>query len=474
MNALSVYIVESIACAGLAYLIYEVLLRNLKSFVFNRTYLLLALTLSLLAPALHVESPELVKYTVLQTELTKQLVSAGNVQDEFTGELIRMSPFEMFSTFHMVALIYLCVTAFFLIQFVVSLTNIFIRLEKNGPRFRNMRIVYTNEVNPHSFFNYLFINGSRNDDLNKNILIHESAHGRQFHSIDILFSTLISAFFWFNPFVWLIKRAIAENHEYLADDFALSQLSEREKYAQSILDIEDVRTPVQLTSHFSYKLTKNRINMIFRNNPHPLKRWISISLSLLLVSILFTISACKVPVTEKRLVVVVDAGHGGKDHGVKLAHDSEKDINMAIAKKMEELAKYSNVYVVLTRGDDEYISIDDRCNSANAIQPDLFLSIHASQAESSKNGIEIYVSNREKVNKKSEEFGKHLYSRLDAFEDAPVTLKSADFKILKNANCPTVLVGVGFMSNADDLQKLRNEDYQHQLAYELLQAIDGA
>lgn len=474
MNTLTTYILESIACTGMAYLVYEIFIKNMKLFVFNRAYLLLSFVLSLLAPTLYIKSPEVIRHAILQSPITETITATSSLQEQFTGELIQLSPFEQFSMFNLIVLVYLGVAAFLLIQFFVSLARIYFLLDKNGPRFDNMLIVYSQDVNPHSFFNFLFIQRPKKDNaIDEGILLHESAHGRQYHTLDILFIHLAACVFWFNPFIWLMKKAIAENHEFLADNFAIERLPEKKDYAESLLQMEDTRIPFQLTSHFSYRLTKNRIQMMFRQAPHPFKRTLSLALSLTLVISLITISACRVQEVEKTTLVVVDAGHGGKDHGVQLENTSEKEINMAIAQKLKELSEFSSVEVLLTRSNDDYMSIEERSAAANALNADLFLSIHASQAESTKNGIEIYVANEGPKHQQSEILGKLIYSKLDAFEEAPISLKGADFKILKGVDCPTVLVGVGFMSNAQDLEKLTNEDYQHQLAYELLRAIEG-
>src|SRR5690606_69343 len=82
-----------------------------------------------------------------------------------------------------------------------------------------------------SFFNYIFINSSdlKSKGHRESIMLHEGVHSKQLHSLDILLVEFLSCAFWFNPFVWLYKKQIRENHEFIADD----------KVIQSGIDIED-------------------------------------------------------------------------------------------------------------------------------------------------------------------------------------------------------------------------------------------
>src|SRR5690606_8580264 len=77
---------------------------------------------------------------------------------------------------------------------------------------------------PHSFFQYIFVNKQayKNEAIDSNILKHEAVHGKQWHSVDVLFIELIQVFFWFNPLIFLYKEAIKLNHEYLADAAVLA------------------------------------------------------------------------------------------------------------------------------------------------------------------------------------------------------------------------------------------------------------
>jgi beta-lactamase regulating signal transducer with metallopeptidase domain len=91
---------------------------------------------------------------------------------------------------------------------------------------------------PFSFFPYVVIpkkTFESGDYLE--ILAHEKAHIRQGHTFDLLFSELLIVFLWFNPFIWLIKRSMALNHEYLADKFSLRSSCSIKEYQYKLLNI---------------------------------------------------------------------------------------------------------------------------------------------------------------------------------------------------------------------------------------------
>lgn len=110
-----------------------------------------------------------------------------------------------------------------------------------------------------------------------------------------------------------------------------------------------------------------------------------------------------VPAVQSRdFVVVIDAGHGGKDHGAIGKVSREKDINLGVALKLGELIKkhMKDVKVVYTRNSDKFVSLQGRADIANKAHGDLFISIHTnSVSEKSKNratisGTSVYVLGR--------------------------------------------------------------------------------
>ena len=120
------------------------------------------------------------------------------------------------------------------------------------------------------------------------------------------------------------------------------------------------------------------------------------------IFIILTIFACILfsQTAEARdFVLIIDAGHGGKDVGAKGSRHKEKDINLAVAKLLAARVKkeYKDVKVVMTRDKDEFVSLKDRAATANNAHGDLFISIHVnslplkSKKRKTFNGAEVYT-----------------------------------------------------------------------------------
>lgn len=98
--------------------------------------------------------------------------------------------------------------------------------------------------------------------------------------------------------------------------------------------------------------------------------------------------------TNKPWVIVIDAGHGGNDHGATGSYNSEKDITLAITLKTGEyIEKYiNNVSVIYTRKDDSFIGLRERANIANKTKANLFISIHTNGVKSKiVQGTETFI-----------------------------------------------------------------------------------
>ncbi|MDE6019144.1 MAG: N-acetylmuramoyl-L-alanine amidase [Muribaculaceae bacterium] len=119
-----------------------------------------------------------------------------------------------------------------------------------------------------------------------------------------------------------------------------------------------------------------------------IKRFLSVALLVALLSLLPQLLFAK---TEKdKITVVLDPGHGGKDFGACENGAKEKDINLAVAKKLRSLieCELSDVKVVMTRNEDTYLTLQQRADVANSNKGDLFMSIHVNSIDKKTKGRE--------------------------------------------------------------------------------------
>lgn len=179
-------------------------------------------------------------------------------------------------------------------------------------------------------------------------------------------------------------------------------------------------------------------------------------------------------------VVVIDAGHGGKAPGAIKQGVEEKDLNLGILLKLKELLDQNNqnIGVYYTRTEDKNPTFEQRAQLANKTNADLFISIHnnstADGVMSEYNGTEVMYDEL-----KSEEglSSKHLAEI--CLEETTAALGSKNnglttgnsIYIIRNSQVPVALVEVGFMTNQQELDKLRSDEYQQQAAQGIYNAI---
>jgi N-acetylmuramoyl-L-alanine amidase len=178
-------------------------------------------------------------------------------------------------------------------------------------------------------------------------------------------------------------------------------------------------------------------------------------------------------------VVVIDAGHGGEDLGSSHGGVHEKNINIAIARKLYSLLEEHGIKPYMTRWDDEYIIRDDRYPIANEIG-DMLISLHVNADEHSN--IAVGVQNFFATNGSREKdrhgipnryLGDYIVKHINAETGARIreTTIANRIVILYNAKIPAVLIEMGFMTTPGDRANLTNEDYQMKMATGFLKGI---
>lgn len=170
-------------------------------------------------------------------------------------------------------------------------------------------------------------------------------------------------------------------------------------------------------------------------------------------------------------LIVLDAGHGGRDQGTSSGSVLEKDINLVMVGKLAEILEEAGETVILTREDDTKIGLEDRAEFANQNEADLFVSLHCNYCEDDTgvHGLECYY-------REDSEEGKALadliVEKLRSEESiANRGTRTADFRVLCRTDMPAVLVEMGYLSNQSERKKMTDEAYQKLLAEKLAEGI---
>ena len=222
---------------------------------------------------------------------------------------------------------------------------------------------------------------------------------------------------------------------------------------------------------------------------------------------------------EKKRIVVLDPGHGGKDCGAQVYKICEKNIVLDISQKLKSTLTKRGYRVIMTRDADKYISLRDRTKFANDKNADVFISIHANSLNNKSknynitNGIETYFlspSKSERAKKIAESENKdeieimNYFSKLsflnsinsqrmiasnklaidiqagmllnvrNTYSDViDGGVREGPFWVLAGALMPSILIEVGYMTYKNELERLQNTKYRQTLADGIADGIDS-
>ena len=171
-------------------------------------------------------------------------------------------------------------------------------------------------------------------------------------------------------------------------------------------------------------------------------------------------------------VIVIDAGHGGKDPGAKIDEELESKIVESIAKKIKALNGSEDLKIILLREDDSFVSLNDRVNKINQINPDLLISLHLNASKNpNEKGVNAFISSQNGFYEKSLEKANQLIENISNNNLAKGGVKDANLYIIKNSKCPAVLLEVGFLSNLNDKAYITSESGKDEIAKNILKLL---
>ena len=257
---MTAYLIKSILCLLVLWGFYKVALEQTAAHQFKRFYLLGSLAIALALPLITFF------YTV---EVEPQPVNTENflAPTEFNDATV-VKPIAESTNWLLISLgiIYGSGVLLFGFRFLRNLLHLREKVRHNehvkAPSHINVLLV--EHVIPHSFLKYIFLPKTdfKNNVLPAEVLQHEHAHVIQKHSWDILFIEFLQVVFWFNPLLILLKKSVALNHEFLADQAALQQENNITNYTNLLFNYSGGAHHTALSSPINYSLTKKRILML--------------------------------------------------------------------------------------------------------------------------------------------------------------------------------------------------------------------
>jgi len=188
-------------------------------------------------------------------------------------------------------------------------------------------------------------------------------------------------------------------------------------------------------------------------------------LQLLAISVFSAAFLSFTPVNKK--LIIIDAGHGGNDLGANRNGIYEKDIVLNIGKEIQKFNSSQDQYeVILTREDDTYSQLADRTALINKLNPEMVISLHVNSSadpKSTQHGQEIYTQNTEA--------SKNLAERISRKFNVQ-KIEEKNLHILRESKVPAILMELGFINNANNLEYLTSEKGQKEIAQKFIEVFN--
>ncbi len=291
MEALFIFILKSSGLLAMFYFAYIFLLRKETFFNSSRWFLIAGLITSVVLPfvvytkVIWVEAPPAPAPDPIITTTTTNVESTPTSSYDVAAYKTHYAPttvsvveeenFEINWNLVLAAVYGIGFLAF-MIKFALDFYSLNAVLKgKKIEQQEDFKFIDVNEnIAPFSYFDYIVYNSSLYTAAElENILEHEKVHSDQKHTVDVLISRIFCILFWFNPIVWLYKKAILQNLEFIADSEASKKIADKKAYQYTLLKITTHETCVAITNHFYQSLIKKRIVMLNKNQSNKRNYW---------------------------------------------------------------------------------------------------------------------------------------------------------------------------------------------------------
>lgn len=258
------YLIEVSICLMVFYICYWLSLSRLKLLNLNRGYLLITLALSLTIPLLDISL--LQTEMSITSEISDYISSSASVRSNeiFTKEIVNP-----------ILLTWLIGMGVVAVAFLLRVIRL-IGLISKHPKEKTGRLWYVSvpdEQPVSSFFHYVLVPKSLDPESEEAqiILKHEQKHAHDLHSLDLILTALSGMILWFNPVIYLYRKSLKLQHEYIADEAVLSSY-EKGSYTDLLVRYSLKQSGFSLAHSFSEHPVEKRLKMIENINPTTMKK----------------------------------------------------------------------------------------------------------------------------------------------------------------------------------------------------------
>src|ERR1700761_2528242 len=279
---------------------YYLVLRHLTFYALNRVYLVAAILFASVYPFINVSS-----FVQRHQQLTAPVRTIILNWKAPAENLVK--PLDRPDYWQWAEMVFWAGAILLTIRLVLQLFSLY-RLYKNsepGHVHQYPVRIIDGDVSPFSFWRSIYVNPDKlsPSDLEK-VLEHEHVHVSEWHTLDILLAELSTIFYWFNPGIWLMKKAVRENIEFITDQKILQKGTDTKQYQYSLLTVSMAGTPNNLVNNFNISTIKKRIIMMNakRSSRIRLSRYMFVAPAVVILLLAFSIS--KAAIAKKGIITL--------------------------------------------------------------------------------------------------------------------------------------------------------------------------
>lgn len=361
MESLLTYILQINFLLSIIFLGYHLLLKGMTFYKLNRIYLFMGVLYAFIYPFLDFKS-------WFQNEVVLHLPMALGDMDVYTVEPVLPE----LSLIDIILVVFGVGGLLLLLKLAVQLVSL-LRIHKNSKKstwdiyfFQN--VIFP--IVPFSFFNKIYIHEQQHVDAELyDIFKHEDVHVKGLHTLDILLFEVLLIGCWYNPFVWLMRKAVRQNLEFLTDQQVLDKGIDRQAYQYSLLNVSKQGVALEIGNQFNFKTLKKRIMMMNkrRSTRLELTKYAFLLPVVILVGASFTVNKAEGKIEElvdkvKTIPVDVVLPISNTDHEVSY-QDTFKGEIVGVSYKADTLqltADQKGFPIGRTKGDQLFIHGDVR------------------------------------------------------------------------------------------------------------------
>ncbi|HEY4326008.1 MAG TPA: M56 family metallopeptidase [Mucilaginibacter sp.] len=375
---LKVNIALLLFCAG-----YYLVLRHLTFYTLNRAYLVTAILFATIYPEINISG-----FVQRHQQLTEPVQAIALNWQSPAERLVR--PFSLPNYWLGVEILFWAGVVLLGLRLFVQLYSLYKLYKDSEPRkiFDHQVRVVKGKTGPFSFWKSIYVNPDNHEPADlKAILSHEQVHINEWHTIDVLLAELSTIFYWFNPGIWLMKKAIRENIEFITDNKILKSGADSKQYQYSLVSVSFAASSNTIVNHFNISTIKKRIIMMNtkRSSGINLTRYAFLVPAVVVLLLVFSIS--KAALIRKSYDIMVNKAVAPAKNHIK----SVKKITLSVKpvkSRVVDTIKKGNIFISTSKHPDtlNYVINGVKATKAdfNALDSSLIYSIEILPADQAK------------------------------------------------------------------------------------------